>query len=84
MKVLEFLYCSQLPNLVCTGEVFTFTISYAIRIGLGDKESSFKSESIICKRKYKVNKILPNQEIWFANGICKNLKIFMELTTSRN
>lgn len=40
-------------------------------------------ESLICKRKYGVGRILANQDLWIVGGIDENGNIFMELTTRR-
>ena len=41
-------------------------------------------ESLICKRKYGVGRILANQEQWIVGGIDEIGEVFMEITTVRN
>ena len=41
-------------------------------------------ESLICKRKYNVGRILANQDQWIVGGIDEAGNIFMEITTERN
>lgn len=41
-------------------------------------------ESLICKRKYNVGRILSNQDQWIVGGIDDNGNVFMEITTVRN
>ncbi|KII72209.1 hypothetical protein RF11_03745 [Thelohanellus kitauei] len=41
-------------------------------------------ESLLCKRKYTVGRILANQDLWIVGGIDEAGQIFMEITTRRN
>lgn len=41
-------------------------------------------ETLMCKRKYGVGRILINQDLWIVGGIDDLGNIFMELTTRRN
>lgn len=41
-------------------------------------------ECLLCKRKYRVGRILINQDLWIVGGIDSNGGVFMELTTVRS
>lgn len=41
-------------------------------------------ESLICKRKYGVGRILANQDMWIVGGVDSEGRIFMEVTVIRN
>ena len=60
-----------------------YIISNSVKIGASHMIVQI-DESLICKRKYNVGRILANQEQWIVGGIDEAGNIFMEITTVRN
>ena len=58
-------------------------LEHSNKVG-GDGKVVQIDESLICKRKYNVGRILSNQDQWIVGGIDESGNVFMELTTIRN